>query len=46
MFWFIFILVAIWGFNSDAPPLVKYFSWCMVLPIFIMTLIDQLVGGL
>jgi hypothetical protein len=44
MFFFILILLAIWGFASDAPPLVKVFSWCMVFPIFIMTLIDVMGG--
>jgi hypothetical protein len=42
MFFFILILVALWGFNSDAPDWAKAFSWFMVLPIFIMTIFDML----
>jgi hypothetical protein len=45
MIFFIIFVVAIWGFSSDAPDLVKVFSWGMALPIFIMTLIDMMMGG-
>ena len=45
MFWFLLIIVAFWGFNSDAPDWAKAFSWFMVLPIFVMTLIDMMMGG-
>ena len=45
MIFFIILLVGIWGFAPDAPPLVKVFSWCMVFPIFIGVLLEQLFGA-